>query len=79
MGRPQKHEPVFVADACWDKYRIHPESCCSMVTKSGHFEEVRLFFLKWVEQYLLEQKIRAPNIWIAFRMKLWFHNHAYWE
>lgn len=73
------HESVFVVNECWDKYRIHPDSCCSAVTKNGYFEEARLFFLKWAEQYLLEQKIRVLNIWIAFRMKLWFHNHPYWE
>lgn len=73
------HESVFVTNACWDKYRIHPDSCCSVVTKNGYFNEARLFYLKWAEQYLLEQKIRTPKIWIAYRMKLWFHHHPYWE
>ena len=73
------HESVFVVNECWDKYRIHPDSCCSVVTKNGYFEEARLFFLKWAEQYLLEQKIRTIKTWRAFRTKLWFHNHPYWE
>ena len=26
---------VYVADACWDRYRLHPDSCSAVVFKSG--------------------------------------------
>jgi glycosyltransferase involved in cell wall biosynthesis/SAM-dependent methyltransferase len=44
--------PVFVADECWTRYRIHEASCVSVVTRLGRYHTVRLFFLEWLEAYL---------------------------
>jgi glycosyltransferase involved in cell wall biosynthesis len=72
------HEYIFVASECWDKYRVHPDSCCSVVTKAGNFETARLFFLNWAEQYFYSQKVQNPKIWRQFRQKLWLHHHPFW-
>jgi glycosyltransferase involved in cell wall biosynthesis len=45
-------EAVFVSNRCWDKYRIHDQSCDSVVTRAGRHREVREFFLNWLENYL---------------------------
>ncbi|MEO8370911.1 MAG: glycosyltransferase [Candidatus Solibacter sp.] len=43
---------IFVSGECWDKYRIHPESCLSVGTETGQYDAVRSRFLKWLERYL---------------------------
>ena len=44
--------PVYVASACWDRYRQHPDSCVAEVTRAGRYHEVRRYFLEWFEGYL---------------------------
>jgi glycosyltransferase involved in cell wall biosynthesis len=61
--------PVFVAGMCWDKYRQHPDSCVSVVKKTGHKYSAGLYYLKWLAAYLLEEKINDPGIWKALRRK----------
>lgn len=68
------HAPVFVSDRCWDKYRIHPSSCSSVVNKGGHYDTVRLFYLNWAKQYLIDQNIDDPEIWDALN-KAFFPYH----
>jgi glycosyltransferase involved in cell wall biosynthesis len=63
-------EAVFVSGECWDRYRIHPESCVSISTRAGQYDSVRLFFLKWLEGYLSQQRITDSAIWIALRNAL---------
>lgn len=60
--------PVFVADACWDKYRLHQDSCCSVTQRSGQAQAVRQFYLNWVEGYLTDQKIEDSALWNALRL-----------
>ena len=58
---------VFVADRCWLKYRLHSESCDSRVRGSGRANAVKLYFLRWLERYLLSQGSTDPEIWSALR------------
>jgi glycosyltransferase involved in cell wall biosynthesis len=67
--------PVFAAGECWDRYRIHPYSC--MARTSQFHDEIRLFFLKWLEAYLTEQEIRDINIWKALRRAFWPYQHPH--
>jgi glycosyltransferase involved in cell wall biosynthesis len=62
--------PVFVANECWDKYRLHPDSCGSVVNQSGQYHQVRLFFLNWLEDYLKKQHITDLQIWDALKKAL---------
>ena len=57
--------PVYVASECWDKYRIHDESCVTTVMSAGRYETVRARYLRWLEKYLAQQKIEHPAIWQA--------------
>jgi glycosyltransferase involved in cell wall biosynthesis/SAM-dependent methyltransferase len=60
-------EAVFVSSECWDWYRIHPGSCVSVVTESGEYHAVRLFFLKWLENYLSKEMIDDLLIWTSLQ------------
>jgi glycosyltransferase involved in cell wall biosynthesis len=57
--------PVFVSNSCWDKYRLHPESCGSTVNKAGQYDQVRSFFLHWFEKYLKKEGITDIAVWDA--------------
>lgn len=61
---------VFVSSECWDRYRIHSDSCVSVVTNAGQYESVRLFFLNWLETYLLKRSIKDERIWAALRQAM---------
>jgi glycosyltransferase involved in cell wall biosynthesis len=62
--------PVFVADECWDKYRLHPDSCGSVVNKAGQYHQVRSYFLNWLEDYFKKQGITDSYTWDALRKAL---------
>ncbi|MEG3439697.1 glycosyltransferase family 2 protein [Pannus brasiliensis CCIBt3594] len=54
--------PVYVSGECWDKYRLHPDSCCATVSRSGNYDRVRLYFLTWFENYLNRRGIADSEI-----------------
>ena len=49
---------VYVASACWDRYRQHPDSCLSIALKTGKYHSTRWFFFNWLKNYLHEQDCR---------------------
>jgi glycosyltransferase involved in cell wall biosynthesis len=63
-------ETVFVADECWDKYRLHPDSCVSTVTGAGQYHLVRKYFFHWLETYLRKKGIKDKRIWRALKRNL---------
>jgi glycosyltransferase involved in cell wall biosynthesis len=67
--------PVFVSGDCWDRYRQHPDSCCSVAkrTKTLHFAE--LFYLNWLETYLLAEGIKNSELLRALRKREWLCRH----
>jgi glycosyltransferase involved in cell wall biosynthesis len=67
--------PVYVAGALWARYRQHPNSCVSTVTRSRHYHTVRRFFLNWFEEYLRERNIDQSPVWRALERALWPYRH----
>ena len=67
--------PVFVANKCWDKYRLHPNSCSSLVNKAGQYHTVRLFFLNWLEKYLSNKGAKDTQVWNLLQKRLWIYRH----
>jgi len=67
--------PVFVANACWDRYRLHPDSCVSVVTRAGQKYSAGLFYLSWLADYLSEQGVKDIEVWKALRQKRWRYLH----
>ena len=69
------HFPVFVADECWDQYRLHPDSCGSIVNQAGQYHQVRSYFLNWLEGYFRKQGITDSQIWEAFNKASFPYRH----
>jgi glycosyltransferase involved in cell wall biosynthesis len=60
-------ESVFISSECWDRYRLHPDSCVTVVNKAGEYDSVRSYFLSWFEKYLRQQQVKDQEIWYAFQ------------
>lgn len=53
-------EPVFVSSRCWDRYRQHDESACSVARATGELHPVDLSssrhrFLEWLTDWITSQ------------------------
>lgn len=54
--------PVYVSAACHNRYRQRAGSLVQSVTEGGKYHAVRLYYLEWLEEYLLKKKIKDPQI-----------------
>jgi hypothetical protein len=52
------HEPVFLSDKCWARYRQHPKSTCRLHEKNGNTIRNRYNSLKWFENYLIDKELK---------------------
>ncbi len=59
--------PVYVSSRCWDRYRIHPDSCCAVAERSGKIAEARRNYFEWLRNYLVSQNVSDEIIWRAWR------------
>jgi glycosyltransferase involved in cell wall biosynthesis len=66
---------VYAANQCWDKYRLHPDSCGSVVNKAGKYHTVRQFFLQWLEKYLSDRGIKDAEVSKALQKALWVYRY----
>ena len=69
------NRPVFVANECWDRYRLHPDSFCAVQIRAGRERAIRLFYLNWLVQYLALQHVNDSGIWRSVRRMLWPYHH----
>ena len=67
--------PVVVIDRCWDKYRQHSQASMAVAWHTGTEIPARRFFLRWLEQYLIEQAVQDRNVWVALKKELWLYNN----
>lgn len=68
--------PVFIAGECWTRYRIHGDSCMSVVKKMGQYHTVRRFFLEWLEAYLSARQMRDEVVLSRLAEALADYRHA---
>lgn len=68
-------EIVYVVGDCWDKYRKHSNSCVAVVKQAGQADAVRLFYLNWLESYLMEQNCINTEAWQSLQKALWGYRH----
>jgi glycosyltransferase involved in cell wall biosynthesis len=61
---------VYVANARWDKYRLHPDSCSAAVERTGQYQYVRLFFLNWLARHLTQERVKTADIWVSLQEAL---------
>jgi glycosyltransferase involved in cell wall biosynthesis len=67
--------PVFVSDDCWDRYRQHADSCCSVAKRTKTLQFAELSYLNWLEQYLLAEGIKDSELWRALTKRQWLLRH----
>ena len=66
---------VFVSDGCWERYRQHPDSCYSIVKRTGQEKSTWLLYLNWLEKYLSDQGIKSSEVWRSLQQALWPYRH----
>jgi glycosyltransferase involved in cell wall biosynthesis len=57
---------VLVSRECDSRYRKHPASTCAVADREGRTAEARLAYLRWVESYLSERRVRDGSVGTAF-------------
>ena len=67
--------PVYFSDKVWINYRQHAHSCMAEVTRQGRYHEVRLYFLNWLEAYLISMPQPDPRVVTALHRALWPYRH----
>jgi glycosyltransferase involved in cell wall biosynthesis len=61
LSKIYRSHPVYVASACWDRYRQRPDSIVATQTAAGRYWHVRLHFLLWL-QHDLSRHGGAPAV-----------------
>jgi glycosyltransferase involved in cell wall biosynthesis len=67
--------PVFIYDACWDRYRQHPDSSCQIVAAAGQSAAAFETYLLWLERYLAQERVIDPEVWSALKTALRPYRH----
>lgn len=70
-------EPVFVADACWTRYRQHPRSMVAAWSASEEAAAARRVFLAWAGSYLSAHGFGMTETGRALRRALWSDRHPH--
>jgi glycosyltransferase involved in cell wall biosynthesis len=66
--------PIYVADACWAKYRQHPQSCSAKNERQAYYT-ARQPFLAWIQHYLKNQNIEDIEIIQQVEQEVWQCQH----
>jgi glycosyltransferase involved in cell wall biosynthesis len=67
--------PVYVANRLWDKYRIHPDSMCSVAEGAHDSGQAHLQYLDWLDSYLDAQGITHRPLRRAVQVEKWRLRH----
>ena len=72
--------PVFVAGGCWDRYRQHPDSHCSITTRQGLYHATkpnpsRGAYLAWISHFLEAKGYKNTEVWKVLREVQWPYRH----
>lgn len=70
--------PVYVSGACWIRYRQHQGASMANAGRMGHLIPARLFFLRWLRAYLVEQGENDTEVWQALQRELWRIRYPAW-
>ncbi len=55
-------EKVYISSACNNLYRQRPGSIVTWVREKGHYYDVREYFLKWLQSFLAQKKIKDKRL-----------------
>lgn len=72
--------PVFVAGACWDRYRQHSDSHCSVTIREGLYHvskpnPSRGAYLAWISDFLEAKGHKNTELWKVLREVQWPYRH----
>jgi glycosyltransferase involved in cell wall biosynthesis len=70
--------PIYVADKCWDKYRRNPQSMTSVVSTSRQLHDLRLEYLRWLEDYVVRHGFDDRKLLTVIRQQLWWYEYPQW-
>ena len=56
------HEQIYISSRAVDRYRQHKGSVMSQSERQNNYDEVRYFFLQWLENYLRQNTIFVPVV-----------------
>lgn len=71
--------PVFVSSRCWARYRQRADSHSAQMEATGEVRAARARLLAWLEAYLLEQGMTAPEVWRMLRRQTRRDRWAFWR
>lgn len=78
FAKVQLQATVYVANACWAKYRQHPGSCSALADSAADYARTRLPFLTWLEAYLPTAGMgQDTRVWQALQDELWACRHPH--
>lgn len=66
--------PVYVADACWDRYRRHDRAMWQVMRSNHQEEAARKDYFVWLRSYLRRHNVSDRNLWRTVRSAAW----PYW-
>jgi hypothetical protein len=68
--------PVFVSNECWDRYRQHSDSVCSLAGQLNQVKPEHVRYLQWLSHYLLDQGYEGTKLWNVLRKELQYHKNS---
>ncbi len=72
--------PVVATGEVLDRYRQHAGSACWQDGGASGHVEARPAFLAWLQDYLIEEGVKDPELWKALRGEMWrFDNPRLWR
>jgi glycosyltransferase involved in cell wall biosynthesis len=71
---------VMIESGCWDRYRQHSDSSIHIAVQKGQYHKTKpnpavLEYWKWIEKYMVEQKVSDLKTWQALQEQLWIYRH----
>jgi glycosyltransferase involved in cell wall biosynthesis len=67
--------PVLGTDECLAWYRQHAKSASSTAIRTRPEYFFRLGFLKWLERYCSDQRVRDKRVWETVQRELWLYDN----
>lgn len=68
--------PAYISDSYWGRYRQHPQSCCSNISRTEFFKK-KLVLINWLDNYLRSCGIDDDQVWKMIRKKQFWHRYPF--
>lgn len=71
-------ETIFISSEVLDLYRQRPDSNMHSLTEAGYYDEVRLYFLQWLKQYMNENRLNDRGVRKKLRKAISRYRYPFW-